>query len=431
MVLTHPATTWTTVSDAERHGETNLAANLERGTGGEAEHIGGVVLEPNTRLRAARQAKNSPSGSGRPMSRAELAELANQAIPHEQAPANLDTRAIGRYERGETRWPQEPYRHALRAVLGAATDADLGFFPTPRGRTVPGQPDDLIGWIERASALSAGDVLALARRTDQIRLQETTQSSARTSQLLDRHLATLASLRSFSVQPQVRAGIASVHSDAASLAGWVRLDAGDLEGAWRLHEVAKDAGRESIVPADLVHAIAQQAYVLVDAGQIQGAQRLAGHAIEIGARSVSPMVRAWLHAVLGEIGAIAGNQTTSLNQFDQAARLLPADGYDPDAPYLVLDEPGLARWRGAALARLGDEDAIANLQYALERLGDGHLRAAAQANVDLSHSLLAAGHPDQAVTVLRVGRDLATRAGSVRQLRRVAALELRLGVPSP
>lgn len=389
------------------------------------------VSEPNTRLRAARQALRSPSGSGRPMSRAELAELANQWARQREMPAGLDADAIARYERGVYRWPQEPYRMALRAVLGAASDADLGFAPTPRGRSAQPSRTDLADWLERTSSLRAGDILALARRTDEIRLQETAQSGARTSQLLGGHLQTLASLRSFSVQPSVRAGIASVYSDAASLAGWVRLDAGDLEGAWRLHEVAKDAGRESNVPADLVHAIAQQAYVLVDAGQIQEALRLAQHAIEIGDKSVSPMVRAWLHAVLGEICAIAGEQATSLSEFDQAANLLPLDGYDPDAPYLVLDEPGLARWRGAALARLGDEDAIANLQYALERLGDGHLRAAAQANVDLSHSLLAAGHADQAVTVLGVGRDLATRAGSVRQLRRVAALELRLGVPSP
>lgn len=364
------------------------------------------------------------------MNRAELADLANQWARQREAAAGLDADVIARYERGVYRWPQEDYRLALRAVLGAATDADLGFFRTPRGRSVAPRPDELAGGLERASSLGGEDVLALARRTDEIRLHEPAQSGQRTSELLDRHLETLASLRSYSVQPAVRADIASVHSDAASLAGWVRLDAGDLGGAWRLHEVAKDTGRESAVPADLVHAIAQQAYVLVDAGRIQDALRLAEHATEVGYKSVSPMVKAWLHAVQGEIAAIAGNQATSMNQFDQAATLLPPDGYDPDAPYLVLDDRGLARWRGAALARLGDEDAIANLQYALESLGDGHLRAAAQANVDLSHSLVAAGRTDEAVTVLRIARNLATRAGSVRQLRRVSSLELRLGLIS-
>jgi hypothetical protein len=362
------------------------------------------------------------------MSRAELAELANQWVRQTGASASLDANAIGRYERGVFRWPQELNRLALRAVLGGATDADLGFFRTARGRSFSPQTSDLAGWLERASKLSAGDVLALARKTDEIRLHEPAQSGTRTSELLRQHLETLASLRSYSLQPAVRASIASVHSDAASLAGWVRLDAGDLDGAWRLHEVAKESGRESDVPADLVHAIAQQAYVLVDADQVEDALRLAEHAVDVGQRSASPAVRAWLHAVMGEIAAIAGSRATSMNHFDQATALLPPDGYDPDAPYLVLDDRGLARWRGAALARLGDEDAIANLQYALENLGDAHLRATAQANVDLSHSLLAAGHADQAVVVLRAARDLATRATSVRQLRRVASLELQLGV---
>lgn len=35
---------------------------------------------------------------------------------------------IGRLERGEHRWPFEPYRTSLRKILGKATDAELGFF---------------------------------------------------------------------------------------------------------------------------------------------------------------------------------------------------------------------------------------------------------------------------------------------------------------
>src|SRR5690606_25265412 len=42
----------------------------------------------------------------------------------------LDGHDIGRYERGETRWPRAHYRRARRTVLGAATDAQLGFFST-------------------------------------------------------------------------------------------------------------------------------------------------------------------------------------------------------------------------------------------------------------------------------------------------------------
>lgn len=84
---------------------------------------------PNDLLRAARRARLSPSGSGRPMSRQELAE-AVAAYLFEQAGRSfgINAKHIAAFERGRHRWPSAHYRTALRAVLGAATDAELGFF---------------------------------------------------------------------------------------------------------------------------------------------------------------------------------------------------------------------------------------------------------------------------------------------------------------
>lgn len=71
----------------------------------------------------------SPSGSGRPMSRQELAEAANAYLwERHQRRASLDGNYIGKLERGDHRWPQPIYREALRAVLGATADADIGFY---------------------------------------------------------------------------------------------------------------------------------------------------------------------------------------------------------------------------------------------------------------------------------------------------------------
>ena len=93
---------------------------------------------PNDRLRAAREARESQAMAGEPMSRSELAEAVNahvwQASGH-KTKTTLDANTIARYERGDVRWPSSMYRTALRAVLGAETDAELGFAPTPRGRT--------------------------------------------------------------------------------------------------------------------------------------------------------------------------------------------------------------------------------------------------------------------------------------------------------
>ncbi|WP_431728878.1 hypothetical protein [Verrucosispora sp. TAA-831] len=63
------------------------------------------------------------------MSRQELADAVNaHTHTHAGCRSAVDARYIGKLERGEHRWPFEPYRTALREVLGMAANADLGFF---------------------------------------------------------------------------------------------------------------------------------------------------------------------------------------------------------------------------------------------------------------------------------------------------------------
>jgi hypothetical protein len=88
------------------------------------------VPEPNDLLRRARESTESSRAPGEPLSRAELAEQVNAWIYDNTKPrriAELDGNYIGKLERGTIHWPQEDYRVALRAVLGARTDTDLGF----------------------------------------------------------------------------------------------------------------------------------------------------------------------------------------------------------------------------------------------------------------------------------------------------------------
>lgn len=96
------------------------------------------MVEPNWKLRAAREATPSHAVPGAPMSRAELAEEVNAYLwesSNKQRRFSLSEHALGRYERGEIRWPGAAYREGLRATLNASTDAELGFWPTRRGNT--------------------------------------------------------------------------------------------------------------------------------------------------------------------------------------------------------------------------------------------------------------------------------------------------------
>jgi hypothetical protein len=91
---------------------------------------------PNNLLRDARCAVRSPSGSGRPMSRQELAE-AVAAYLYEQTGRvfSISATHVAALERGKHRWPAAHYRTAFRAVLGRDTDAALGFFIARRNRS--------------------------------------------------------------------------------------------------------------------------------------------------------------------------------------------------------------------------------------------------------------------------------------------------------
>ncbi|GGI76774.1 hypothetical protein GCM10011581_12360 [Saccharopolyspora subtropica] len=92
--------------------------------------------ETNDLLRAARKRIESPSTPGAPMTRKELADLVNE---HAYRTSNkitaVDANHVGKWERGVVRWPAAHYRAALRDILGADTDAALGFRRPRRGRS--------------------------------------------------------------------------------------------------------------------------------------------------------------------------------------------------------------------------------------------------------------------------------------------------------
>lgn len=90
------------------------------------------AIQSNRQFVAAREATPSPTVPGWCMSRSELADAVNAYLNRKTGKCHtaLDAQAIGRYERGEIRWPTARYREALRAVLGVSVDAELGFDPT-------------------------------------------------------------------------------------------------------------------------------------------------------------------------------------------------------------------------------------------------------------------------------------------------------------
>ena len=79
----------------------------------------------NELFRAARESRG--------LSRERLADAVNRLDP--RGPQHLMTsQTVGRIEQGIVRWPNAARRRALRAVLGARTDAEIGLADPRRRR---------------------------------------------------------------------------------------------------------------------------------------------------------------------------------------------------------------------------------------------------------------------------------------------------------
>ncbi|MBX6723223.1 MAG: hypothetical protein IRY92_08295 [Dactylosporangium sp.] len=172
--------------------------------------------------------------------------------------------------------------------------------------------------------------------------------------------------------------------------------------------------------------MAQQAFVLVDIGEFQSAVDLVREARREAGTKVPPRFRAWLLAAEAEVLAASGDAAGSLKKFDAAADVLPttADAVDPDMPFIVLNGAHLSRWRGNALARLGDGTAVDALYAALASGGVASTRAAASLRCDLAQAHLVRGEHDEAKKQAAEARRLARQAGSVRQKQRIQRLAL-------
>jgi len=313
------------------------------------------------------------------------------------------------------------YRDLLCEVYGRSA-AELGLVELPRPEPTPAA----LELAEREltlSRLDGGLVELLRAHTQSIRMLDRRLGGPTIYQQSAAHVEQIERLVRYALPGADREAAADELSQAAALAGWQALDMGRTDEAWRLHEVATAAGRESAQPAGLAYARAQQAYVLLDAGHAEDAHAVIHRAHREAGTKVPGVLRAWMHAAEGEALAAAGSRDGALRALDAAAQDLDDSGNDTSLPYLMLGAGHLARWRGHCLARLGEEQAIEDLTSALDVMGVGQYgRAEAGLRVDLALAFRARGDVTESRHNARRAAEVAGRAGSERQRRRIAEL---------
>ena len=399
-----------------------------------------AVITPNPTLREARERTPSPWRAGQAMSRTELADAVNAALdqlyPGRDLTAHyVDSRWIGKLERGEHRWPSDERRAALRHALGAATDTELGLYiPRHTDATGPGlsvhesrrnlllsiaavaTAAGLLGGVAgRRRRLGSTDVERLAAVLTLYRSMDyELGGGALTQDLTHFATATLGLLEhscSEPVQARLSATVASVHQ----LAGWAAFDSGQHRIAHELFGTAQRlASGDVLLTARIQYCVARQAQHLRD-------NRLAldtlSRALEYLPRDATPGVTAMLLGAQAASQAALGDGRTALNTLDRASQAFGNRDETREPDWLRFYDRGelLAQYGRvyrdlARLDRRHGSDAVDRSREAIAALGAHNVRSTVLNETGLASALFLAGDPDQAVAA---GRRVLEHAGNL------------------
>lgn len=298
-------------------------------------------------------------------------------------------------------------------------------------RSTSGEPyneseEELRRMLTTARRVGASILTLLHNQLDAIRQLDRQLGAPTVRDEVDAKIRQVTRLLSYSLTPGTREKLAAIRAELGTLTGWQTLDLGRLLESWQRYESAKEAANESGDYEFKAHTAAEQAFVLLDLGETHAADDLLSAARAEAEKSVSRLLRAWLAAAHGEVLAADGQPTASLRAFDRALLLLPTDVTTTTGPYVALDGVHLARWRGHALARIGDRGATRVLTAALDGLDRTFTRAEASLRVDLATAFTTQDEYELAKEQLAEARSLADEVGSVRQARRIIQVDQRI-----
>ncbi|MFB4285964.1 XRE family transcriptional regulator [Nonomuraea sp. MTCD27] len=284
------------------------------------------------------------------------------------------------------------------------------------------QTTELIGRLDFAATIDPTTVMILRADTNNLRYLDRKLGGPATADKMRAQIAQIERAHRHAIRPGIRAQLAHLLAETASLAGWQAINTLALNDAWTHYEHAKAAAYEAEDPAVLAYVSGEQAYVLMELGRPAEATELLQHVHAQHRDHVPARLRTWLSAAEAEAAAILGDETTCRAALDQTAALLPEGDSDPDMPYLSINAHHVARWRGNCLVRFGDPDTADDLRSALAGMDGTYNRAESGVRCDLGHALLAAGDPEAAQPHIHRAHQLATMTGSRRQRRRIDEL---------
>jgi hypothetical protein len=340
---------------------------------------------------------------------------------------HLQRLASGQGADGRSLGPVRPAtRRLLERMLGHSAEELLG---PPASKDAPAGDEELTTRLAASRSVGAETITILQQRLDGLRLLDRRLGAAHLIAELSAQIEHMQEIGRYSLDPTTRRSLAAITVDACALAGWQCLDRADPTRAWDYYTRGLTAAADSESASLRAYIMAARSVVLLDIGDYPAAVAMTEHAREYAAGRTPRILSAWLAAAHGETCAANKMRAASLRAFEDAERLLPGASAE-DAPFLVFGAVHLARWRGNALARLGDAQAVDVLGDAVRVLPDGFARAETALNADLAVAHATAGEREAAELHAARASKLAAQIGSTRNRLRIDRLR-RYGSLSP
>lgn len=387
------------------------------------------VSEENRQLRTARERTLSRRIPGEPMGREELAEAVNAWLWENTGEHfDLDARAIARYERGVVRWPGSHYRAAMRHVLGAPGDAELGFHPS--GRATPSAPTPvrsgtppwlIAGTLTRSSIdATALDQMERAVYGHALRYPSTPPHElwSAVSTLINH----LNGVLTHPLPQQLRLRAVVLMGVLTGLAGSLWVDFDRPHDASGYFDVAELAAREADSPDLAAWALATRSVGVFYAGDHITACALLARA-EQEAAQAGPRRRAWIAALRARAAAACGDPDGAHRALESARQHIDR-ATEPGTGTDFFDAARLDGLAGATYLMLRDTTRAALvLRDALTRRAAQDAKGRALLGLDLAECLV---HDGEAIEASRVAVEALDWAkGAMVEPIAIRALELR------
>ncbi|WP_454852301.1 hypothetical protein [Promicromonospora soli] len=385
------------------------------------------------------------------MTQAELATAVNTYVRATTGRAALlSADAIRRYERGIVRWPSEVYRRALRRVLEADTDAELGFAPTPRGASeaaseigpeplpVPDDGDvrgmsavtvpDLVRQIRdlaTPATVTGADLASLRAQADHFNAWGYAHGGAALRTTIAAQAAHAVELLRTDCPPRLRDGLFAAVGQLGVAAGALLFDAHRHALARRMLDLATNCAVECDDWHLRAKALSWRARQAVWVGTAEQGRTYAELGL-VRADRLTATEQAMLLTALARAHAVAGDVQATLRAVGAADEAFSNADPASDPPWMTYyDEAQHLGDTGHALfdlAARGDHVAEATRRLAQAVAGhtDQYVRSRAFSGYKLATLTLTVGDVDHATKIAQQAVVDATEVASLR-LRRTAA----------